>query len=88
MSVEKTLQSILDSIEYRMENHTRYDEYFIVIVNSDGEVIREFREDDYVAANNFFESLLTAEQLEALKIDAEIDAELILEAQANRELSY
>lgn len=87
MNTDDNLQEILNSIEFTMKDIIRYDVYYTVIVNSDEEVIREFLEEDYVAAEKFFESLLSPLQLEALRIDNEITKELILEDQSNRELS-
>lgn len=59
----------------------------VTVVNSDNEPLKAFHW-NHPAAAKFFESFLTAEQIEDLRISDEVAIEMDAESCANRQLSY
>lgn len=85
MTTELSITDIIATIEVSIWNNV--DDESIVRNDATGEVIAVYSPGDEAAAQSHFRSLLTAEQLEALEIDAQVTNMLQGEEYSNRELS-
>jgi hypothetical protein len=87
MLAEKTIDEVIAEIPFTFTSSNSGDYLYINDV-LEGETIAIYGAENSDCAYAHFQSLLTAEQREALVIRDELDCELRLEAQGNRELSW
>lgn len=83
---DRSIADILKTIDITLT--TTEDGRSILLDTVEGEVIAVYGPEDHDAAERHYASLLTAEQLEALTLDAELTYELQCEERGNRELSW
>ncbi len=86
VTTEKSVDDIISEIQFSLT--TSRDGQFIYVNDlEEGETLGIYGPEDSEAACKHYESLLTEGQIEALKIRSELDYELMLEAQGNREIA-
>jgi hypothetical protein len=87
MLAEKTIDEVIAEIPFTFTS-SNSGEFLYINDVLEGETIAIYGREDADSAYAHFQSLLTAEQREALTLRRELDYELILEDQGNRELCW